>query len=133
MAIGQVQVIQPRGKVKKGKEGGGAIGRKLGAVVGAVAGGVTGGPGGAISGASTGAGLGGMAGEAVKPGSQDQVTQANQSAGLQNVQRSNTTRQLEESLMALKTQSPKIKQQYGPTLVQGYMASLAQDNPRGTA
>ena len=128
MAITQIQARSAPNKVKKGSEGGGAIGRKIGMVAGAVVGGMAGGN--VATGASLGAGLGGQIGEMAKPGTADQVTQANQSPGMQNVQKSDTTLQLEQSLAALKTQPPPTIQKYGPTLAQAYMTSLAQDNPK---
>lgn len=81
-------IAQPAPKVKRGRSGGGGIGRNigagLGAVIGAAPGIIAGNPGlaakGGLGGAATGASLGGMVGEAVQPAQEAQVTQ--QQAGV---------------------------------------------------
>jgi len=127
MAIAAVQPVA-RQRIKKGKEGGGAMGRRLGTLAGAVVGGVAGGGmGGASLGASLGGTLGGELGNAVNP-AQAGSSEQSPASGVAPIRTSDTTFQLKQSLDAL-SQLPKPQiQKYGQPLAIAYMQSIAKDN-----
>ena len=133
MALGRVQAVGPEAKTKiKGrKEGGGAMGRKLGTVAGGVIGGIYGGGGGAVAGAQAGGALGGQAGEALKPSSAgtEVMERRAQQVGVQNVQTSDTSNQLQRSLQALAQVDEQTKREFGPQILQAYIKSVGSDNP----
>lgn len=129
MAISGVQGTPMQRRMKKQEqEGYGDKGSKIGATVGGVLGAVYGGgPAGAMSGAATGSSLGGQLGSKLNPGKAAEYETVGGGAGPSPIKSSNTM-ELEKSLQALASQNEQIKQQYGPKLVQAYMASVAKDN-----
>lgn len=141
MAISSVQYNPVQKAIEtREKKGGGGIGQAAGLVAGAaLAGGAAAATGGtalpiaaaAMGGAGGGAALGGMLGEKISPSRQGSTAMDRRmsAAGPQLIQ-SEPTKRLRESIMALNGQPDDIKQQYGPTLVNGFMSSLAQDNKR---
>lgn len=143
MAIKPVDIVAPQQRVTetKGKKGGGALGGTIGGVVGgvagAVAGGLTTGPAGAVQGGITGAAaghsVGSVIGNAISPAQaakQAIERRATAMSGPQ-IQSSPESEKLKASIMALHTQPPEVQQQYAPTLVDGYVTSLAKANPKG--
>jgi hypothetical protein len=126
---------------KKAHKGGSETGSKIGAVVGGVVGGVAGAAAGgvgaapgAMAGAAGGAGLGGMIGNWIDParGGTDAITRRLEAQGPQ-IQHSPQSEALKQSLLSLQTKPPEVIQEYQAPLVQAYIASLARDNPKGTA
>lgn len=142
MAQQQVAFIPPSVTTpgKKAKSGGGQFGQAAGAVIGGVIGGVAGAAAGgvgaapgALGGAAAGAGLGGALGNAIDParGGQDAITRRLESQAPQ-IQHSQQSEALKQSLLSLQTQPPEIQKEYAPPLVQAYVASIARDNPKPT-
>jgi hypothetical protein len=136
VAIKPVEMIAPVDtQQKKSRKGGGGIGQAIGGVVGGVAGGVAGIPGGpaaiaggAIAGTAAGASVGGMIGERIKPTREGSSTAMQRRVmGTPQMMQSERTQKLRESILALHQQPPEVQQQYAPTLVQGYLKSLADD------
>lgn len=143
MALQAVQQIAPPPKVSSsgGKKGGGMFGSVAGGIAGAaLAGGaaaVTGGAAlpvaaAALGGAGGGMALGGMLGNAVAPAKAASAIER-RAATIQGPQliQSEQTAKLKDSILALHTQPPEIKQQHAPLLVNAYLTSLAGDNKRG--
>ena len=151
MAVNQVQMIAPQdsGRTSGGRKSGGKVGSQIGTVAGGVIGGLaaavptaaavaaTGGAAapvapstialGATTGALAGNALGGMIGESVQPGREGAIQRRIQSNAAPQVQHSEQSAQLRQSIMALHSQPPEIQQQYAQPLVQSYMASIAND------
>lgn len=141
MAISQVQIMNRPDKYSstEGKKGGGQTGQAIGAVLGGVVGGMAGSTtanpagvyAGAMGGAATGASLGSAIGEKINPTTEgttaiDRRIQSQQP----DIVHSERSEKLKQSLVALQSQPPEIQQQYLPTLTQGYIASVADDNPK---
>lgn len=141
MALRQVQIMNRPDSYSttEGKKGGGQTGQALGAAIGgaigvAAGGGLTGGTGaaaGGMAGAATGASLGSAIGEKINPTTQGSTAIERRIQAQQpEIVHSERSDKLKESLMALQSQPPEIQQQYLPTLTQGYIASVAEDNPK---
>jgi len=143
VALNSVQVLGPKPETKTtgGRTGGGAIGRKLGMVAGGIAGGIAGAPtgagavAGAMAGAAGGASVGEMAGEMVSPtvAAKQEAVQRRLGPGPQMSNTSDQTKQLRQSLVALKGQPPEVQKEYLQPLGGAYMQSLANDQKKGVA
>lgn len=140
MAMNGVQYIGPKEKVTTtgGKAGGGKWGQVIGGAIGGAAGALAAAPTGAgmvaggIAGTAGGAALGGMIGNMISPAKEGTtaIDRRIQAAGPQ-IQHSEQSERLKASLMSLQTQPPEIQQEYMAPLVKAYVASVAQDNPKG--
>lgn len=123
-----------------GKKGGGKIGSIIGGVVGGAAGALAGLPTGAgavaggIAGTAAGASLGGTIGNMISPAKEGQaaISRRLESQGPQ-INHSSQSASLKQSLLSLQSKPPEIIQEYQAPLVQAYIASVARDNPKGTA
>lgn len=139
MAQNAVQFIQRPEEVTttKGKAGGGKWGQIAGtlggAALGAAATVATGGAAapaiamGALGGAGAGGALGGGIGEIIKPTKEGSTAMERrmQAMGPQ-IQQSQHSQQLKQSLVALQSQPDHIKAQYAKPLVDAYMTSAAK-------
>lgn len=142
MAYKQVAIVEPKPKetvIQRRREGGGKLGRDIGGVVGGVAGGVvgmaSGGPAGAAVGAMggtvAGANFGSMIGERIKP-TREEKTAIDRRVNSQAPQmmQSDSTEKLKQSIMALQSQPPEVRQEYMKPLIEAY-AMQAKQNQGG--
>jgi uncharacterized protein YcfJ len=126
---------QPEVVEKKGSKGGSGMGQAIGAVAGGVIGSAVPGAGtaaGAMAGAAAGASLGGMIGNMASPATATKTAMERRAEvpGVPQLQSSDKTSTLKESIMALQKQPPQVQQEYGPLLVDAYMTTVAQGAPR---
>lgn len=112
---------------KKGRSGGGGLGTIIGTGLGAAAGFVAGGPVGAVQGAGLGATVGGALGSVADAGKADTRQTINTEQGIALPQQTgNHSRLLEESLSALRTQSPQLRAAYTEPLATAYLMSISK-------
>lgn len=128
MALQQVQQIAPvqRERGSSGRAGGG----KWGALAGAAAAGAIVASGGAaapavLGAAGTGAALGGLGGDMLMPAKQGQsaIERRIETIGPKMIE-SNQAQKLKDSILALQDAPANVKQEYGPQLMNAYLASL---------
>jgi uncharacterized protein YcfJ len=134
--IKAVQVVGPQERAieRRAKKGGSAMGAAVGAVAGGAIGSFAPGVGtaaGALAGASAGSSLGGQIGNAIDPARQGSTSiERRAEAGVPQLQQSDKSEQLKQSILALQSQPPNLQKEYAPVLVDAYMTSVAQANPK---
>jgi hypothetical protein len=143
--MAQINIVQPKAKVTKGKEGGGKKSALLGAGLGALlAGAATVATGGAalpvaaaaLVGAGGGMGLGSLLGEAVSPTKQATVEQKNPVTGMQTqmgggaAKLEQARQQLEQAMVAMKSQPDSIRQEFSQPLIESYADIMARMNSK---